>query len=92
MHVCVWQGRLGGGEGIEGLYGSLKRMSMQKVLDCLACSCELSSKSHLVDIGAGLGRCALAALRHCFAGGQRGTCKILALSTFSYLPFLCSSR
>lgn len=56
LSVLLSQGRLGGGEGIEGLYGSLKRMSMQTVLDLMVAKCGLSSKSHLVDVGAGLGR------------------------------------
>ena len=43
---------------MEGLYGSLKRLSMQAILDLLVSKCGLCSKSHLVDVGAGLGRCA----------------------------------
>ena len=50
------KGRLGGGEGIEGLYGSITRSGMQKILDCLATSCFLTKESHIVDVGAGLGR------------------------------------
>ena len=50
------QGKLGGGEGIEGLYGSITRSGMQKILDCLAASCHLTKESHIVDVGAGLGR------------------------------------
>ncbi|KAK9829586.1 hypothetical protein WJX72_006653 [[Myrmecia] bisecta] len=56
------EGRLGGGEGVEGLYGSIKRTGMQKVLDCLAQQCSMDSSSCLVDIGAGLGRPLLHAL------------------------------
>ncbi|KAK9826092.1 hypothetical protein WJX81_001533 [Elliptochloris bilobata] len=56
------EGRLGGGEGIEGLYGSVTRTGMQKVLDCLAAHCGLGASSYLVDIGAGLGRPLLHAL------------------------------
>ena len=51
------QGRLGGGEGIEGLYGSVTRTGMQKVFSCMAANCGLGASSHLVDVGAGLGRC-----------------------------------
>ena len=58
--VCC-QGRLGGGEGIVGLYGSVTRTGMQKVLDCMATHCSLGASSHLVDIGAGLGRFVLVA-------------------------------
>lgn len=50
------QGRLGGGEGFEGLYGSITRSGMQKVIDCLCSKCCLAQDSHIVDIGAGLGR------------------------------------
>ena len=54
--VLVLQSKLGGGEGIEGLYGSLTRTGMQKVLHSLSKSCGLDKTSRLVDIGAGLGR------------------------------------
>lgn len=64
--MLLLQGRLGGGEGIEGLYGSLKRMSMQTVLDLMVAKCGLSSKSHLVDVGAGLGRCCRCRAKHTF--------------------------
>ena len=47
---------MGGGEGIEGLYGSITRSGMQKILDCLVASCCLTKDSHIVDVGAGLGR------------------------------------
>ena len=53
--ACV-QNKLGGGEGIEGLYGSLTRTGMQKVLHSLSKSCGLDKSSRLVDVGAGLGR------------------------------------
>lgn len=50
------QGKLGGGEGTEGVYGSITQMGMQKVLDVLRNSCGLDSRSVFIDIGAGLGR------------------------------------
>eukprot|EP00887_Chlorella_sp_A99_P002183 scaffold21.g2183.t1 len=50
------ENRLGGGEGVEGLYGSINRSGMQKVVESLRAHCGLDSSSHLVDIGAGLGR------------------------------------
>jgi hypothetical protein len=50
------QGRLGGGEGVQGIYGSITQQGMQRVLDCLHHSCGLGPSSTLVDIGAGLGR------------------------------------
>lgn len=55
-HLLVFQNKLGGGEGIEGLYGSLTRTGMQKVLHSLSKSCGLDQSSRLVDVGAGLGR------------------------------------
>lgn len=54
--LFVLQNKLGGGEGIEGLYGSLTRTGMQKVLHSLSKSCGLDKSSRLVDVGAGLGR------------------------------------
>jgi len=59
------QGRLGGGEGIVGLYGSVTRTGMQRVLDCLAAHCGLGASSNLVDVGAGLGRRGLGPARPC---------------------------
>ncbi|KAK9904097.1 hypothetical protein WJX75_004484 [Coccomyxa subellipsoidea] len=50
------ENKLGGGEGIEGLYGTLACGGMQKVLDCMAANCGLKSTSRLVDVGAGIGR------------------------------------
>lgn len=50
------QNKLGGGEGIEGLYGTLACSGMQRVLDCLAAHCGLQADSCLVDVGAGIGR------------------------------------
>ena len=64
---------MGGGEGVEGLYGSINRSGMQKVVDCLREHCGLDASSRMVDIGAGLGRCcrvrqcpALLLLMSCF--------------------------
>ncbi len=54
----MMQNKLGGGEGIEGLYGSLTRTGMAKVLHSLSKSCGLDQTSRLVDVGAGLGRSA----------------------------------
>jgi hypothetical protein len=50
------QVNLGGGEGVEGVYGSITGSGMHKILDCLHYSCGLSKKSVMVDVGAGLGR------------------------------------
>ena len=57
LETCrLVQNKMGGGEGIEGLYGSLTRTGMHKVLHSLSKSCGLDQTSRLVDIGAGLGR------------------------------------
>ena len=50
------QNKLGGGEGIEGLYGSLTRSGMHKVLHSMSKTCGLNQSSRLLDVGAGLGR------------------------------------
>lgn len=50
------QSRLGGGEGVEGIYGSITATGMHKVLDCMKHNCGLGRNSTLVDMGAGLGR------------------------------------
>ncbi|KAG2501386.1 hypothetical protein HYH03_001174 [Edaphochlamys debaryana] len=51
-----FENKLGGGEGVEGLYGSITQGGMQKVLDCLRHNTGFNKSSKLVDIGAGLGR------------------------------------
>ena len=56
------QSRLGGGEGVEGLYGSITRTGTARVLSSLTRHSGLDSDSHLVDVGAGLGRPLLHAL------------------------------
>lgn len=62
------QNKLGGGEGVEGLYGSIKKSGMDKVLECLRSRCCLDSRSVLVDIGAGLGRCGPSVMLLCASG------------------------
>ncbi|RMZ54907.1 hypothetical protein APUTEX25_000424, partial [Auxenochlorella protothecoides] len=56
------ENRLGGGEGVEGLYGSITCTGTQKVLAAMSKHCGLDKDSVLVDIGAGLGRPLLHAL------------------------------
>jgi hypothetical protein len=43
---------------VEGLYGSVNKGGMQKIINVLRDKCGLDGTSRLVDIGAGLGRCA----------------------------------
>lgn len=54
-HFCV-KGRLGGGEGVEGLYGSISCAGMQRIVAALQAHCRLDAGCCLVDVGAGLGR------------------------------------
>lgn len=56
---------------MEGLYGSIKRSGMDKVLACLGDKCGLDGRSVLVDVGAGLGRCGGMCTR-CSPAGTRG--------------------
>ncbi|PNW79759.1 hypothetical protein CHLRE_08g365550v5 [Chlamydomonas reinhardtii] len=51
-----FENKLGGGEGVEGLYGSITQGGMQKILECLAHNTGLDHRSTFIDIGAGLGR------------------------------------
>ncbi|KAK9822757.1 hypothetical protein WJX74_005268 [Apatococcus lobatus] len=50
------ESNLGGGEGLEGIYGTLTRHYMQLVLDALETHCGLAASSSLIDVGSGLGR------------------------------------
>ncbi len=50
------ENQLGGGEGVEGIYGSLTRGGMERVVDALKTHTAFSEHSTLIDIGSGLGR------------------------------------
>mmetsp|Transcript_3543 Transcript_3543/g.9012 ORF Transcript_3543/g.9012 Transcript_3543/m.9012 type:complete len:663 (-) Transcript_3543:256-2244(-) len=50
------ENKLGGGEGVEGLYGSITSAGTQAVLDAMALHGCLCDDSVLLDVGAGLGR------------------------------------
>lgn len=50
------QNNIGGGEGVEGLYGSIRGASMEKILQCMKEKCDLDGTSHLMDVGSGLCR------------------------------------
>ena len=50
------ENRVGGGEGIEGIYGSITETGVSKVMASLSESCGLDASSTLLDVGAGLGR------------------------------------
>eukprot|EP00890_Picochlorum_soloecismus_P002356 jgi/Picsp_1/3120/NSC_05961-R1_protein len=50
------ENNIGGGEGVEGLYGSIRGASMEKILQCMKEKCNLNDKSHLMDVGSGLCR------------------------------------
>ncbi|KAI7841649.1 hypothetical protein COHA_004669 [Chlorella ohadii] len=66
------ENKLGGGEGVEGLYGSIKRSGMDKVLECMRARCGLDGTSVMVDVGAGLGRPLMHALLEPGIAGARG--------------------
>lgn len=53
--VCL-QRKIGGGEGVEGLYGSITCGGLQKILECFTEQCQMGRSSVFVDIGAGIGR------------------------------------
>lgn len=59
------EGRLGGGEGVVGLYGSISQGGCAKVMASLAAKGGLGRDSVLVDVGAGLGRPLLHAMLQC---------------------------
>ncbi|GBF93779.1 hypothetical protein Rsub_06111 [Raphidocelis subcapitata] len=58
------ENKVGGGEGVEGCYGTLTRAGVQRIMAELAASCGLGRDSVLVDIGAGIGRPLLHAMLH----------------------------
>lgn len=66
------ENKLGGGEGVEGLYGSIKKSGMDRVLECMGRECGLDARSVLVDVGAGLGRPLMHALLSPGIAGARG--------------------
>lgn len=56
LHSPEYQNKVGGGEGVEGCYGTLTRNGVQQIMEAMADVCGLSKDSILVDIGAGIGR------------------------------------
>ncbi|CAD7695618.1 unnamed protein product [Ostreobium quekettii] len=58
------ENKLGGGEGVVGVYGSITRTGIQAVVQCLVETCGMDEYSRLVDIGAGLGRPLMHAIVH----------------------------
>lgn len=99
--LCHVQNKLGGGEGVEGLYGSIKKGGMDKVLECMRDKCGLGGDSVIVDIGAGLGRwvaaekwcvLVLAGRGRCagWAGGAAGSSsRVMQLLECSLAGFSC---
>ena len=61
-HVRREEGRLGGGEGTVGIYGSITEASMGKVVQAWERHCGLDREAVMVDVGSGLGRPLLHAL------------------------------
>lgn len=54
--VLFLQNKVGGGEGLEGVYGSITRAGMTSVLETLQQHAQLNEDSIMLDIGSGLGR------------------------------------
>lgn len=50
------ENRLGGGEGIEGIYGSITQTGTSKIMEVMVESCNLNEESFVADVGAGLCR------------------------------------
>lgn len=46
---------VGGGEGTVGIYGTICRVDMTKIMDALQTSCGMDENSTFVDMGAGIG-------------------------------------
>ena len=56
------ENKVGGGEGIEGIYGSITESGVTKIMEALAEFGGMDKSSTLLDVGAGLGRPLLHAL------------------------------
>ena len=56
MPLPLLQNKLGGGEGIEGIYGSITKKGTQRIFSSLQYNTGFGRNSVLVDVGAGLGR------------------------------------
>lgn len=48
--------KLGGGEGLEGCYGSITEQNMQRIYEAMRVHTGFGPESSLIDIGAGLGK------------------------------------
>ena len=57
-YKCVQKatGALGGNGDTGAIYGEVTMYSMQRVLDVMKAKCELTHRSRIIDIGAGLGK------------------------------------
>ena len=51
-----WMRRLGGGEGLTGIYGTLTRGDVEKVMQALTADTGMNRGSRFLDVGAGLGQ------------------------------------
>jgi hypothetical protein len=54
--LLPYQGKLGGGEGVVGIYGSITQAGMSKIFACMMKDTGFGPNSVLLDVGAGLGR------------------------------------
>ena len=55
--IKLCQAQVGGGEGVEGIYGSIGMSGMLRIFSVLVSKCGLGSSSVFLDVGTGLGRC-----------------------------------
>ena len=49
---------MGGGEGLEGVYGSISKTGTTEILEAFKVYAGMGKDSVMLDIGSGLGRCA----------------------------------
>ena len=87
--LAMRQKRLGGGEGVEGVYGSITRTGTAQVLDALRTHAGLDAGSVLLDVGSGLGRPLLHALLHSRVAATYGI-EVDAVKCQKAVPFVDS--
>lgn len=80
------QNKVGGGEGLVGIYGSMTQQGTCAILDAMAKETRLGPSSVLVDIGSGLCRCAIRF--SCWCLPVRILVRRYALHNDAYRPLL----
>lgn len=101
--ACM-QNKVGGGEGLVGIYGSMTQAGTRAIMAAMAEHACMGPDSILVDIGAGLGRCGHVDLLLAQLGTLHTplllSCRLLALfntamccvATMRQAPAACSAR